>query len=120
MGICNTLMLLRSQGSFETVVSERLLAELHRALGHKKFAKLITPEEALSFVGYVERGGRLAIDPPSPPQICRDPSDDYLFALAVSSGATVIVSGDQDLRTVDEPPVSVLSPRAFLEALPQR
>lgn len=36
-------------------------------------------------------------DPSSPPPVLRDPSDDYLLALAQAAGADAIVTGDHDL-----------------------
>ncbi len=48
----------------------------------------------------------------------RDRDDDYLFELAIASGAMAIVTGDKDLRAVVDPPIPVLTPRAFLESRP--
>jgi len=39
----------------------------------------------------------LCADPTDPPRVLRDPNDDYLLALAASSGAEAIVTGDKDL-----------------------
>jgi len=116
-GFCAALMLKRSEGAFETVVSERHLEELRLTLSSAKFAGHITPEDAAAFVSYVERTSITVADPPDPPRVCRDGSDDFLFSLATASGAVAIVSGDKDLVAVDEMPMRVLSPRRFVEAL---
>jgi predicted nucleic acid-binding protein len=49
--------------------------------------------------------------------VTRDPADDYLLALALTAEASAIVSGDADLTELASAPVTVLTPRAFLEAL---
>ena len=49
---------------------------------------------------------------------CRDPDDDKFLELAVSGGATHIVTGDQDLLVLHPfRGLPILSPRDFLESL---
>ena len=49
---------------------------------------------------------------------CRDPDDDKFLELAVSGGATHIVTGDQDLLVLHPfRGILILSPRDFLESL---
>ena len=51
---------------------------------------------------------------PSPISL-RDPDDERVLADAVSAGAEILVSGDQDLLVAAEAsPIRILSPRAFL------
>ena len=49
--------------------------------------------------------------------MCRDPDDDYLVALTVSTDATMLVSGDRDLRELEHPGTDVRTPRGAVEAL---
>lgn len=49
-----------------------------------------------------------------PPKVTGDPKDDYLVALALSSGCDAIVSGDKDLVAYGGPP-PVVSPRSLLD-----
>ena len=49
------------------------------------------------------------------PGSVRDADDAWVLASAVAAHADVLVTGDQDLLTVKEPPLRVLSPRAFWE-----
>jgi predicted nucleic acid-binding protein len=56
-------------------------------------------------------------DPPDPVAVTRDPNDDYLVALAIAAQADALVSGDRDLTDLQDPPVSVLTPRTFLDRL---
>jgi len=92
------------EGDFELVVSERLLAELNRALRYPKLRDRIRRPEAAAFVALLEATGVVASDVSRPPRRSADPGDDYL------------VSGDAHLvELADRLPVR--SPRAFLEML---
>jgi len=84
-------------GAFELVVSPLLLAELRRALGYPKLARLVPPADADALVALLGRVAEVAADPPGPPPVrTADPKDDYLVALAAAQRA-VIVSGDAHL-----------------------
>jgi hypothetical protein len=48
--------------------------------------------------------------PAEPEPVTADPADDYLFALALSGRADLIVSGDRHLTEVTRP---VVTPREF-------
>ena len=101
------------EGAFELVVSNKVLAELERALNYPKLAMRITQEEAIELLDLLERGGTTVEDPTAPPDVrSKDPDDDYLIALA-SSTQSVLVSGDSDLlELVGRIPVR--SPAEFL------
>ena len=101
-------------GEFELIVSERLLAELRRALAYPKLRSRITEEEAMAFVDLLGRTATRVDDPATSPRRSRDPGDDCLLALA-EAGAAVLVTGDRDLLALADVPV--LSPAAFLETL---
>jgi putative PIN family toxin of toxin-antitoxin system len=84
-------------GAFELVASPLLLAELRRALGYPKLARLVPPEDADALVALLGRAADVVADPPGlPPVRTGDPKDDYLVALAADQRA-VIVSGDAHL-----------------------
>jgi len=84
------------EGDFELVVSERLLAELKRALAYPKLRARIPEAASDEFIGLVRATATVRHDPPNLPARSRDPGDDYLIALAESS-ASILVSGDQDV-----------------------
>jgi uncharacterized protein len=85
------------EGAFELIVSERLLAELERALAYPKLRSRVTPAEASELVELLRRGARVLDDPERPPSVqSPDPGDDYLIALA-EAGQALIVSGDGHL-----------------------
>ena len=101
-------------GEFELVVSELLLAELHRALAYPRLRSRITHDQATAFVDLLGRTATTVADPVTSARRSRDPGDDYLLALA-EAGAAVLVTGDEDLLALGDVPV--LSPAAFLETL---
>jgi putative PIN family toxin of toxin-antitoxin system len=50
--------------------------------------------------------------------VCRDPKDDKFLSLAVSGGATYIVTGDKDLLALDPfQGIRILTPSDFLALL---
>lgn len=102
-------------GEFELVASEKLIAELERALAYRKLRTRISPEEAARFVAVLRRGAVLAPDPAQQPPRSIDPGDDYLIALAEQERA-VLVSGDQHLLALaGELPIRTA--RTFLDDL---
>ena len=102
-------------GDFELIVSERLLAELSRALPYPKLRSRITADEGRAFVQLLSSTGAVAPDPPSAPRRSRDRGDDYLPALAAASSA-VLVSGDNDLLVL-APDLPIYSPSEFIKRL---
>lgn len=50
----------------------------------------------------MRRLGEWHADVANPPAVTRDPKDDYLVALALSSVAEAITSGDDDLHTAKD------------------
>lgn len=105
-------------GRYELVVSSLTLRELEDVLMRPKFRRYF-PEEAVPlYLGRLMDAGALReegeVRPYSP-----DPKDDYLAALARSSGADYLVSGDPHLFRSPylSPPFVVLTPRGFLEEL---
>lgn len=106
------------EGYFDLIVSKELLGELKRVLLRPKFRGYTTPEETVEYVNLLRRMAILEPEPPgSPESFTPDPKDDYLVALARSSGANFLVSGDPHLTGIIDPRPPVLSPRAFLEMI---
>jgi len=103
-------------GAFELVVSDLLIAELRRALAYPKVRQRITQPEADQFVEMLLRDAVAATDPTDPPPFSSaDPDDDYLIALAASTGA-LLVSGDGHLlELADRAPIH--APSEFAEML---
>lgn len=103
------------EGRFELVVSPRLLGELADVLARPKLRGLIDEEEAERLIDLIRVAGMLVPDPVDPERRARDPGDDYVIAL--SSAADLLVSGDEDILAVEDPPVPVLTPRRFVEEI---
>jgi uncharacterized protein len=102
-------------GRFELVVCPTLLSELGQVLARPRLRRYLSVDEAIRYVEGVSRLSTMADDPIRPTSKSRDPDDDYLLALAESSGAELLVSGDKDLTELDLP--SVVTPREALERL---
>lgn len=82
---------------FEAVVCPRLIDEFRNALGNKYFQERFDPDDLTEIVASVEEAGIGHEDPKEIEALLRDPDDDYLVALARTTGAEKIVSGDHDL-----------------------
>ena len=106
------LLLLWLDGAFELVASPKLLTELRDVLSRPKFQKYVSAEEVSAYLVILERLAIVVRDPAEVSVRTSDPKDDYLFALATSASAAVLVSGDTHiLETGDE---IVMTPREFL------
>ncbi|HEY2473437.1 MAG TPA: putative toxin-antitoxin system toxin component, PIN family, partial [Candidatus Cybelea sp.] len=104
-------------GEFELLASPGLLEELERVLLRAKFRAYASEEEARRFVAIIRDLASISPDPPAQPGLTADPHDDYLVALARSTRAGILVSGDRHLLELVEPEPPVLSPRACLTHL---
>jgi putative PIN family toxin of toxin-antitoxin system len=80
--------------------------------------RCVSIQEAERFVADLAGLTDLTADPPSPhSSVCRDPADDYLVALAHAANAEVLVTGDVDLLSLDEPGMPVMTARGLIERL---
>ncbi len=96
-----------------------LLAELRRVLGYPKVRRYLTRDQAARLLSAIENAALATPDPDRIPLVCRDPADDYLFAVA-GTYADVLVSGDRDILEATDPGVRVLTPAGFAEILSNR
>lgn len=103
-------------GAIEIVVSPHLLGELSSVLERRKLRRYVMADEAREYVEGLARIGISVADPAREGPITRDPDDDYLVALARTSGADALVSGDRDLREA-EVEVPVLTPRELIDRI---
>ena len=106
------------EGAFVLVISERLLAELERAVAYPKVRQRLSAADAAAFLGLLRDVAEVVPDPEEvPPARSPDPKDDYLLALAARERGP-LVSGDAHLLGLGER-LPILSPRRFLEDLEQ-
>ncbi len=97
------------------LLSFPVLAELREVLGREKFRKYIREEEAKLFLAVFERVAEW-VEVNVKITACRDASDDKFLELAVSGRATHIISGDNDLLTLNPfQGMLVVTPDRFLE-----
>lgn len=82
---------------FEAVVCPTLLDEIRRGLARPYFRDRLPEADADRLLRALTRASVQLRDPRSPPTILRDPTDDYLVALATAARARAIVTGDKDL-----------------------
>lgn len=101
----------------EALVSADVIVELNDVLGREKFAHYVNEEERARFLQSLLREARL-VEIKEKVRACRDPKDDKFLELAVNGEADCIVSGDEDLLSLDPfRGISILTPDKFLNAL---
>lgn len=115
-GVPARLVRLGLQRRYELVVSPLLLDEVAEALLRKKAGL-----DRAEVDEYVAQLGECTVvgDPTEPGRWSRDPDDDYLVGLALAADSDALVTGDRDLLHLIDPPLTVLTPRAFLDWLDQ-
>jgi predicted nucleic acid-binding protein len=105
------------EGSFELIMCAALLAELARVLRRPKFRPYVTAQEVRTYVAILRRLSSVEPDPEVTVGLTPDPGDDYLVALAHTTGAHFLVSGDPHLTELKQARPPVVTPRAFLQRL---
>lgn len=94
------------------VASRTLLFELQSVLMRGKFRRYRPEADCRDYILWISdnatlrREGRVEL-------LSRDPDNDYLLALAESSDADYLVSGDGDLLELEEPRTPIIPPRDF-------
>jgi len=91
---------------------------LETVLLREKFRRYISFGDVLGYVVWLHERAETDQIPSEVPRYTNDPDDDYLVALALSSGADFLVSGDRHLLELgDNAPVRVLTTSEFLKEL---
>ncbi len=99
----------------KVLTSLALLSELDRVLNYPKLAPYITPAERSQFLGKLTLEGTLTTITVQL-VVVRDPKDNFVLELAVSGGANVIVSGDNDLIILGRyDGIPIRTPAQFLQ-----
>jgi hypothetical protein len=108
-----------SAGQVELVSSEDLLVELADVLAKARLRDWI-PEETALLLRRLYAQGASFYEPGPSPQVCRDPRDDYLLALAAASEADYLVTRDEDLLALGRHGVTaIIYPARFLQLVTQ-
>jgi putative PIN family toxin of toxin-antitoxin system len=92
-----------------------LLRELYRVLQYPKFDQYASPSQRTQFVTLLTSVGTLTTITVQL-QVAHDPKDNFVLELAVSGGASVIISGDRDLLTLGRyDSIPIRTPAQFLQ-----
>jgi putative PIN family toxin of toxin-antitoxin system len=99
------------------LMSEETLAELDEVLRRTKFDRYVSRAQRLEFLlSLIVIAEVVAITQRI--EACRDPKDNKFLELAAAGGASYVVSGDADLRSLDPfRGISILTSREFVNAV---
>ena len=99
------------------LLSLEVAEEMAEVLRRSKFDKYVRRKTREEFLRALLRDA-VFVEVTEGIQECRDPDDDKFLELAVSGGATHIVSGDSDLKVLGFfRDIPILSAREFLESV---
>ena len=101
----NQILKWARQGTLKILACEETTAELSRVIRYKRFTKRLSMLvlSASEFIAYYMNLVSFAPSPQSiPDQILEDPFDNIFLALASGSGASLIISGDNHLLSLQE------------------
>lgn len=105
----------------EVLLSEAVFDELVTRLERPKFDRYREPDAWNLFLSELVELGVWHEDTDVARGVCRDPADDMFLALAMTGRADAIISGDQDLLTLDgHDGVAILTPAESLRSLQER
>lgn len=99
-----------SSPGFNAVMCPALLGEIADVLRRPRLRKRIDLDAARRFLDNIAALIDMVPDPEDVVPATRDPSDDYLVALAREHNADYIVTGDKDLLEWDKQRPPVVSP----------
>lgn len=101
--------------AFELVACPLIFEELRRGLGKPYFRERVSVVEADELLDALQLLAVVVPDPVSPTRVLRDPTDDFLLAIAASARAEAIVTGDRDLLDHDALQPPAIDARAACE-----
>lgn len=98
------------------VISEPVLVEFEAVIFRKKFDKyFLNDEERLEMITDIEKNS-IYFAPKVTVDACRDPKDNMILELAIASKASCIISGDQDLLSLNPfNDIPIVAAAEFLE-----
>ena len=108
------------KGEFTLITSEYLLQELQHVLTYPRIVKRLPLRDAELAVLLITLAETAVIVPPPPPLpgVTCDPKDDPVVACAVAGNADYVVSGDQDILTLNVyGAVRMVTPAQFVQLL---
>jgi putative PIN family toxin of toxin-antitoxin system len=118
-GTVGPVLLRLRQGDYTLLYARSLLEELIDVLNRPRIREKyrLTDWDIQTIIGLILLRGE-SVTPTERIVACRDPKDDKVLEVAVTGKADVIVSGDQDLLTLDPyAGIPIVPPNAFLRML---
>jgi len=108
----------RAFRSGQVLLSFEALTELYEVLNRKQFRRYVSEEDVRTFIAALARETEwVQVDIEI--LVCRDPEDNKFLELAVTGRADYIVSGDNDLLTLNPfREIRILAPHTFLSDAP--
>jgi hypothetical protein len=98
------------------LISEATVGELDEVLRRPKFNKYLFEDERLEFLAALVREAEIVVAAAVIAD-CRDAKDNKFLELAVSGGASHIVSGDADLLVLHPyRGIAIVTPKDFLQS----
>jgi putative PIN family toxin of toxin-antitoxin system len=99
------------------LLSSPIVEELAEVLQRAKFERYVTASEREEFlVAFVEQA--LFVEPTEEIRACRDAKDDKFLELAVSGGASYVITGDDDLLALHPfRNIAIVTPAEFLRVI---
>ncbi|MCG8448042.1 MAG: putative toxin-antitoxin system toxin component, PIN family [Pirellulales bacterium] len=106
---------IRSLDSGTILISTALIEELNDVLAREKFNSYVTGEERESFLESLIHESEL-VEITEVVKACRDPKDNCILELAISGKASSVITGDQDLLTLNPfRDIPIVTPASLLE-----
>ena len=102
---------------FKIAQSDKTYQELNTRIYKRKFDKYISDEDRQDFLDIVKKYSQF-IEIKSQTNTCRDPDDNKFLELAKDANAEFLITGDQDLlslNTLAEYQNQIITPRDFLD-----
>jgi uncharacterized protein len=90
------IALKKARESGTLLVSAETASEYFNVFSRSKFEKYVSLETRLAFIENIISNA-LAVEPKERVDACRDPKDNKFLELAITAGASCIISGDSDL-----------------------
>ncbi len=101
------------------LLSQATFTELSEVLGRSKFDRYVTREERDEFLVKLLGEGTL-VEISETIRECRDPKDNKFLEVAVSGEASCLVTGAQDLLSLNPfRGIAIMTPAQFLASLPR-
>lgn len=99
---------------FKIIQSENTYQELETRIGKKKFDKYLEANDRIDFLRSIKNKA-IVVDVNHKTRICSDPDDNKFLELVVSGKAIYIITGDNDLLTLNSyQEIQIITPADFL------